>query len=68
MRIDKNKLEIILARQEKSYSDLRESIRPEMLARIRNDPEYEIPTKAAGKLSRALGVDVTDILKNENIA
>ena len=61
MRIDPKKLEICLARACKSRSDLRDGTSPQTLLRIHNGEE--VGTKTAGRIAKALGVDVTEILE-----
>lgn len=61
MRIDKNKLDRVLAEQCKSATDLRVSFSPTTITRIRRG--CEIGTKTVGKLAKALNVPVTDLLE-----
>lgn len=65
MKIDKNKMELALARAVKTRNDLRGIVSPCTLVRIYNKPNCEVTTKTAGKIAQALGVDVTDIMKED---
>lgn len=62
MKIDPKKLELCLARACKSRSDLRDGTSPQTLLRIHNGKE--VSTKTAGRIARALGVDVTELLED----
>ena len=61
MKIDPKKLDLLLARECKVLSDLRDGTSPNTLRRIRNGEE--VKPRTAGRIARALGVDVTDILE-----
>ncbi|MBC1758737.1 helix-turn-helix domain-containing protein [Listeria ivanovii] len=62
MRVNKNKLDIALAMACKSASDLRsEGLSPQTITRIRRGKEVKPVT--VGKLAKALGVEVTDIIE-----
>lgn len=63
MKIDTTKLDLLLARQCKSLSDLRDGTSPQTLNRIRQGEE--VKPRTAGRIARALGVDVADILEKE---
>lgn len=63
MKVDAQRLDVLLAQQCKSMSDLRTGISPQTLTRIRKG--CEVLPKTAGKLAVELGVSVADILKKE---
>ena len=63
MKIDNKKLELLLARECKSLSDLRDGTSPQTLIRIRRGED--VKPKTAGRIAKALGVDVADILEGE---
>lgn len=60
MRIDYNKLELCLARICKSERDLQNEISKQTFYRIRRG--IDVKPKTAGRIARALGVDITDII------
>ena len=61
MKIDPKKLDLALARECKSLHDLRDGTSPQTLKRIRMGEE--VKPKTAGRIAKALGCDVTDILE-----
>lgn len=61
MKIDHKKLELFLARECKSLSDLREGSSPQTLKRIRNGEE--VKPRTAGRIAKALNCDVADLLE-----
>lgn len=61
MKIDAGKLNIALARNCKSMRDLRSAVSPHTLYRI-SQGEAVTP-RTLGKIARALGVDVTEIME-----
>ena len=61
MKADRRKIEIIMARQEKQRAEL--SISSSTMYNIL--AERDVKPHTLGKLARELGVDVTDILKEE---
>lgn len=62
MRVDNCKLDLILARRRKSLQELRgNGLSPQTLTRIRRGED--VKPKSIGTLADALGVDVTEILK-----
>ena len=63
MKISVEKLEIELARQCKTLSDLRNGASSKTLLRIKNG--CEVTPKTAGRIARALNVDVADLVKEE---
>lgn len=65
MKIDCKKLDLALARACKSAADLRSEFSSATLTRIRNDPNYEVTTKTAGRLARALAIDVRELIKED---
>ena len=62
MRIDPKKMELYLARACMSETDLRNGTSPQTLLRIRRG--MEVKPKTVGRIARALGVDVTDIIQD----
>lgn len=64
MKIDSRKLDLILARECKSLSDLRDGSSPQTLRRIRRGEEVQ--PKTLGRIARALNCDVTEILEEVN--
>lgn len=60
MRVDPKKLELCLARACKSERELREGTSPQTFMRIRQGKD--VKPKTVGRIARALGVDVTDII------
>lgn len=62
MRIDPKKMELYLARACMSETDLRNETSPQTLLRIRRG--MEVKPKTVGRIARALGVDVTDIIQD----
>lgn len=62
MKIDNVKLDLSLARRCMTISDLRNSISPQTLTRIRRGESVKPIT--IGKIALALGVDVVDIIEN----
>lgn len=64
MKVDSNKLDIALARRCKSLQELRgNGLSPQTLTRIRRGED--VRPKSIGALAAALGVDVTEILREE---
>ena len=63
VKINIPKLEIALARACKNERDLRSSISPQTLRRIRQGEEVKPAT--VGKLARALNVDVIELIKED---
>lgn len=64
MKVDTHKLELLLARQRKSLTALRnEGLSPQTLTRIRRGED--VKPKTIGSVAAALGVDVTELLKEE---
>lgn len=61
MKIDLNRLDLILARECKTMSDLKDGVSPQTLTRIRRGEE--VKPRTLGKIARALGVDVTEIME-----
>lgn len=64
MKIDNQKLELYLARQCKSLSDLRDGSAPQTLRRIRQGED--VTPKTVGRIAKALGCDPADILEGVN--
>lgn len=64
MRINIQKLDLILARQCKVARDLRgEGAAPQTLARIRKGAD--ITPRTVGRIAKALGVDAAEIIEQE---
>lgn len=63
MKADRRKIEIIMARQEKKRAELSISISSSIMYNIL--AERDVKPHTLGQLARELGVDVTDILKEE---
>lgn len=61
MKIDPKKLDLFLARECKSLSDLREGSSPQTLKRIRNGEE--VKPRTAGRIAKALNCDVAELLE-----
>ena len=61
MKIDLNKLDLVLARECKAMSDLRDGVSPQTLTRIRRGEE--VKPRTLGRIARALGVDVMEIME-----
>lgn len=61
MKIDTKKLNLLLACQCKSLSDLRDGASPNTLKRIRHGEE--VMPKTVGRIAHALGVDPADIIE-----
>ncbi len=64
MKIDRTKLDILLARKCKSVSSLRTGVSPQTLLKIRKGGNVNPAT--AGRIAKALGVDVTEIIETED--
>lgn len=64
MQVDNHKLDLILARRRKSLQELRgEGLSPQTLTRIRRGED--VKPKSIGTLAEALGVDVSEIIREE---
>ena len=63
MKADRRKIEIIMARTGKRRKDLAINIAPSTVQNIIR--EKEVLPDTIGKLARELGVDITEILKEE---
>ena len=63
MKIDKAKLEVILARRCTSYRALRSAVSPQTVTKMRKGED--IMPRSAGKLAMALDVDVEDLIVKE---
>lgn len=61
MKIDTKKLDMVLAKRCMSMSDLKTDVSPQTLKRVRRGEEM-LP-KTVGKIARAAGVDVSEIVK-----
>lgn len=65
MKIDNQKLDMILARRCMSRCDLRDGSSPQTLMRIKKGED--VKPKTAGRIARALGVDVAEIIEQEAV-
>lgn len=63
MKIDTKKLDLILARERKSLSDLRDGASPQTLRRIRRGEE--VKPKTVGCIAFALNCRVEDLIEGE---
>lgn len=63
MRADRKKIELIMARTGKRRKDLEINIAPSTVQKLIT--EKEVLPDTAGRLARELGVDVVEILKEE---
>lgn len=63
MKIDCAKFEIVLARQQKVAADLRSVLSPQTLSRLKK--EQAVTTRTVGKIAATLGVDVTELIKEQ---
>lgn len=64
MKIDNRKLDLVLAQRCETLSNLRgKGLSPQTITRIVNGSEVKPVT--IGKLAKALGVDVREIIKEE---
>lgn len=64
MKIDKRKLELVLAQRCETISSLRgKGLSPQTITRIANGVDVKPVT--VGKLAKALGVDVREIIKED---
>lgn len=61
MKVSKHRLDIILAKKCMSMSNLKPTVSPQTLKRIGRGEEL-LP-KTVGKIARALGVDVVEIIE-----
>ena len=61
MKANTVRLNVELARSCKSLSDLRDKVSPSTLKKVRNGEDVRPVT--LGKIARALGVDVTEIME-----
>lgn len=65
LRIDKGKLDIVLAKRCKNLHELRFILSASTLSRIRKGNSVE--TKTVGKLAEALGVDPAELISTEGV-
>ena len=63
MRINKQKLDLAMARACVGTTDLRDVLSSATVTKIRNHPDHEVSTKTVGKVAKRLGVDVTEIIE-----
>lgn len=63
MKVNRQKLDIALARKCMTMNDLKTKFSMVTLTRLRNDRGYTPSTKTVGRLAEALGVDVTEIIE-----
>lgn len=64
MKLDKTRLEVILARRCTSYRALRSAVSPQTITKIRSGED--VTPRAVGKIAKALGVDVEEIIAKED--
>ncbi len=62
LKVDKNKLDIVLARRCKSLHDLRGNFSPGTLVKINQGAE--VKAKTVGRLSQLLDCDPVDIIEH----
>lgn len=65
LRITKSKLDLALARQCKSLTDLRGEFAPKTLVKINNGEELR--TKTVGQLARLLKCDPADLISENEV-
>ena len=65
MKINREKLDLALARNCKTLSDLKGVLGDVTLTRLRNDRDYLPNTKTVGKLALTLGCDPMDLIETE---
>ena len=63
MKIDVGRLNMMLARRCMALTDLRSGTSPQTLTRIMRGEE--VKPRTVGRIAKALGVDVADILEGE---
>ena len=63
MKINKRKLNIMLARQQKSATDLRDYVSSTTLTKVMRGGN--VTAKTVGRLAKALGCDPADIIEEE---
>lgn len=63
MKINKKKMDIILARECKTVSALRAGTSPQTLAKIQHGGSFRPST--VGRIAKELGVDVTELIESE---
>ncbi len=63
MKISRERIELILARECKTVASLRMGTSPQTLAKIRHGGNMRPST--VGKIAKALGVDVAEIIESE---
>lgn len=66
MKINKEKLELAMARSCVGISDLRGIISPQTVTRLFHAPKMEIKIKTVGKIAKALNVDPLEIIETAN--
>ena len=65
MKVNRQKLDVALARECKTMNDLNNIFSMVTLTRLRNDREYQPTTKTVGRLAKALNCDVIDLIEEE---
>jgi len=65
VKINNQKLDMILARRCMSRCDLRDGTSPQTLMRIKKG--LDVKPKTAGRIARALDVDIAEIVEQEAI-
>ena len=63
MKINRQKLDIALARKCMTMNDLKTEFSMVTLTRLRNDRDYTPSTKTVGRLANALDVDPADLVE-----
>lgn len=65
MKVNRQKLDVALARKCFALNDLKTEFSMVTLNRLRNDTGYNPTTKTVGRLAQALCCDVTDLIDQE---
>lgn len=65
MRINRQRLDLAMARACVGVTDLRDVLSSATVTKIRNYPDREISTKTVGKVAKRLGVDPVEIIEQE---
>lgn len=63
MKVDLYKVNLIIAEQCKTMSSLRDVVSPQTLCKVKKG--RELRTDTVGRIAKALGVPVTDILEQQ---
>ena len=65
MKVNRQKLDVALARVCKTMNDLNNIFSMVTLTRLRNDREYKPTAKTVGRLAKALNCDGIDLIEEE---